>query len=508
MPQRRALYLDANQLIAYHWQAGQLSAEGQFAADSRGQEAFTQYLVKQRQSLFYLLAEVTDESFRLDAIPCLQGRDRRALLSRKMEQSLLGTPLNLALSLGREKTGRRDEKMLFAALTRPQYLEPWLSLLRAQECQLAGIYSIPLLLGTVIDDLTSRLALATPALLLETLTSGGLRQTFFINGRLHFSRLMPLPMANPEEHAIACAEEAERTYHYLAGQRHLARGSPLTTLVLAHPEALDGLRSHCRDGEKIHYEFINLLSESQRSGLKALPQDSRCEALFLHLMVKRPPRIQFAPAHERRFFHLWQIRRTLLSGGTLALLACLLFSGQLMFDGYQLSSASEQIRLQTEGHQQRYAAILKTLPPLPMSIDQLFSLIARYDSLEAHSASLEAMVSRISRALQGSPQVQINRIDWSAGLGRDEARPSTGRSEFTIISDVYAQLPDKLSGDRRALHDAIQFFSAGLRQDGAAEVHILKLPFDISSAKSLKGGNDNASGAEAGRFALRIVAKR
>lgn len=505
MPPRRALFLDANQLTAYRWQSGQLCAEGQFAADSRGLEAFAQYLVRQRRSLFYLLAEVVDEAFRLDDIPYVHGRDRRALLARKLDQNFYATPLNLAVSLGRENSGRRDEKMLFAALTRPQYLEPWLALLREQEGQLAGIYSIPLIAGMLVDDLARKSGVASLPLLVVTLTSGGLRQTFFINGRLRFSRLMPLTSASLEQSSIACAEESEKTYHYLVSQRQISRGTPLAALVLAHPGEISSFRSHCRDSENLHFGFIDLLDESQKSGLKTLPKDTRSEALFMHLMVKRPPRIQFAHARERRFFHLWQICRTLKSSGAMILLGCLLFSGKQIFDCYQVSSETEQIRLQSEGDNQRYAAILKTLPPLPTSIDKLVTLIARYDDLKTRSASLEPMVSRISHALQGSPRVQINRIDWRSGASPDEVMRSPGRGDFTVISDVYAQLPVALGSDPRALLDTIQVFSADLGKDGAAEVRVLKLPFDIASGKSLKSGHDASD--DATRFALRIVEK-
>ncbi len=495
MSQRIALFLDANQLTAYGWSSGRLSAEGRFAADGHGLEAFAQYLVRQRHSLFYLLAEVFDEAFRLDDIPCVRGNDRCALLARKLDQIFHDTPLNLALSLGREGTGRRDEKMLFAGLTRPQQFEPWLASLREQEGRLAGIYSIPLLAGALAADLAANSGVGSGPMLLVTLTSGGLRQSFFNDGSLRFSRLTPLPSASMEQSAGACAREAESTYHYLVGQRQISRGTPLTTLVLAHPEEISVFRNHCRDSEDVRFGFIDLLREAEKSGLKSIPGNSQSEALFLHLMVKHRPHVQFAHDKERRFFQLWQIGSALKSGGALILLGCLLFSGMQSLEGYRLDGETRLVRFQSEGNRQRYATIMAAQPPLPASIDRLSTLISRYDDLEKRSASLEPMFRRISHALQGSPGIQINRIEW-----RIDAGPA-------VISDVYAQLPSDLGHDKRAHLTAIQAFKADLGKDVATETHILKMPFDTAPEKSLKGSHDIAASDDTTSFSLRLLEK-
>jgi len=501
MPSRRALFIDAQRLTAYRWQSGELCREGQFASDILGLESFAQYLVRQRQSHFYLLAEVVDEAYRQDDIPFVRGRDRQALLTRKLGQYFTGTALSLVLSLGRESSGRRDEKMLFAALTRPQHLEPWLAALRGNEAQLVGIYSLPLLAGVLVPE---RATMSGPALVV-TLTSGGLRQTFFINGGLRFSRLLPLPSANLEQCAITCAGEAARSYHYLVGQRLIARGTPLTTRVLAHPEDIAGFRSQCFDCAELRFEFIDLLTESRKHGLKTLPYDSHSEALFLHLMVSKPPSVQFSPQRDRRYFQLWRGRFMLNAGGIMILLGCLLFAGKQVYECQQLDSEIGKIRMQNDNDRQGYAATLKALPPLPTSIDRLVSLIARYDDLEIHSATLEPMLSRISKALQGFPGIQINRIDWRNGVSVEESMGPTGRVRPALIADLYIHLPEGLASDHRTQLRAIQSFSTVLGKDGAADVSILRMPFDMASDKSL---NNSPSHGDSMEYLLRIVEKQ
>ena len=93
MPQRRLLYLDANQLQAFLWQGGSLAEEGRFPQTDDGVEAFSEYLSKHRGSIFALLADLADEGFQIESLPYTQGADRQALLSRKLGQYFYGSPL-------------------------------------------------------------------------------------------------------------------------------------------------------------------------------------------------------------------------------------------------------------------------------------------------------------------------------------------------------------------------------------------------------------------------------
>lgn len=518
MPQRRLFYLDANRLSTYRWQSGHLTAEESFASDSQGLESFVEYLTRHRKSIFYLLADVVEEGYQLDVVPHVQGRDRTALLKRKLDQYFYGTPLSLALPLGREKTGRRDDIMLFAALTRPQNFEPWLNALHIAESQLAGVYSLPLLVGTFVTASAGKLRVSASQFLVVTLTRAGLRQTFFENGQLRFSRLTPLTGDSLEESSRVCSVESARIHQYLLGNRMIVRNAILTTLVLVHPSQTASFRAACRDSNELHFEFLDLLVEARRLGLKKPPQGSQCEALFLHLLARRTPRQQFAVAAARRLYRVWQTRLGLNSVGLVILLSCLIFSGKQQIQTYQLHDDTEQIQQQAKVADQQYTAALRTLPAMPFSNDILRASIDRYDSLVKNSATLEPMYLRISDALQQSPRIEINRIDWQVGANVEgtqapgNAPPASGNpgspgSVQYVIADIYAELPVALKNDERALKSIIDTFVAILRKDITLQVRILKLPFDVESTKILKSTEEITSGVEAPKFSLRIAQK-
>ncbi len=497
MPRQHLLLIDAHRLRAYRWRSGQLHAEADFSPDRPGLEDFAQFLGQHRRSTFHLLAELAEQGFQQDDIPYVTGRDRRALLARKLSQHFYGAALALTLSLGRDTPGRRYEKLLFAALTRPQQLEPWLGLLCQAEARIAGIYTVPLLAGT----LAARAGRSAPLLLFLTLTSGGIHQTLFENGGLRLSRLTAMATDNLEECAAACATESAKIHQYLAAQRLIAHGTALSVVVLVHPGQLSYFRSRCKDTELLKFSFADLLAEAQRQGLKSLPRDTRSEPLLLHLMAKRPPRAQFANPALRRFYRLGQIRFALQGIGVAALLAGVLIAAGQIYDFFQLRGQTEQIRLQAEADRQRYAAVQQGFPAMPVDFAKLRALVDRYDKLEQDAVAPEATYQRISRALELTPGVEISRIDWQAASLADQG--SAGR----VIADLYARLPLAQVGDPRVQLDTIDNFSTELARDSRVAVKKLKLPFDIESDQSLKSSGEAIPNFDAPRFSVRLVEK-
>lgn len=518
MAARRILFLDATRLTAYHWQGGHIEAEGEFTAAADGLEAFAAYLRKRHGSVFYLLADIAEEGFQLEDIPYITGRDRIAFIKRKLGQYYYGTPLSVAVSHGRLKQGRRDERMLFAALTRPQHFEPWLEMLRQTESALAGLFSLP----QTMAGLTAAAGKDRKHFLLITLTHGGLRQTFFEDGRLRFSRLTVLATGSLEESVIACATEAAKTYHYLFGQRLVDRGSPLPVLVLAHPAQVNAFRGHCRDSDELRFDYLDLCAESSRNGLKNALQDSRSDILFAHLLIRDTPRAQFAHGDARHFFHLAQIRVAIVNTGLVICAGCMLFAGKQLFDIHRLRNSTEIVRAENEISDRKYRAILTALPQIPLSTDNLRSLVDRYEELAKRSPGIEPAYRQLSAALKDAPRLELERLNWTvvdriedafAGQGGDRPAPAPGATAGTApatgpfaVLDVHATLPVAMVNDHRGQLEIIHGLVDRLRANPGVQVRILSLPFDAESGKVLKSSG-GAALAETPRLRLRVAQK-
>lgn len=521
MPQQRLLYLDSDRLSASLWHGGTLREEGHFPHDESGVAAFSEYLARHRGSNYAMLADIPDEGFQIESLPHAQGADRNALLTRKLGQYFYGSPLAAALSYGREKSGRRDEKFLFTALTRPQLFEPWLAALRAAEAQLSGVYSLPLLGAALL----AKLAPAGDRCLLISITRGGIRQSFFENGQLKFSRLSSMASTGAAEIAASCAAEAAKIYQYLLGQRLLARGAPLPVIALVHPAQTGIFLEHCKNMEELQVTFRDLHAACKTFGLKTLPQDSRSESLYLHLLAQNPPRVQFAQPQERRFYRLWQTRAWLLKGGALALLGCLLFAGREAVNVMEARSATEALLRQAEVDTQKYHAIEKTFPPMPTSTDNLRAVINRFEELEKRSTSVEPLYLLVSRALGEVPQVDIERIQWqlssnpgeglksladprlSAPSSPQPAATSASASAMHEIAVIHGLLPASMAADQRGQLETVNAFAEALRKNPALTVTVQRMPFDIESGKSLRSSSETELSSMQLQFVIHLSRK-
>jgi hypothetical protein len=505
MPARRVLFLDATHLTAYLVGGGTVHAEGEFSADPPGLEAFGEYLARWRGSVFMLLANVAEEGFQLEDIPHAAGKDRAALVARKLTQYFYGTPLTLAASQGRLKEGRRDERLLLMGLTRPQHFEPWLAVLRETESVLAGIY-------TLAQTFPALLAKDSPArLLLITLTHGGLRQTFFADGQLRFSRLTALATGSQEESAIATTIEATKMHQYLVGQRLIERGKPLTTRVLVHPINISAMRARCHDSAELRFEFLDLIQEAGRLGLRTPLADSRAEMLFCHLLAKRPPAVQFAPAAERQFHRLWQTRFVLKSLSGLILVGGLLFAAKLGVGMLQLQGEIDSIEQQTQRDQQRYDSVLQALPQIPLSTDSLRALVGRYESVQTRAQGPEPLLAQLSQSLDAYPNIALERIEWSiveqlAPAAPGEVLPPHMAGGPYAQARIDARLPIAMVGDQRGQLALVADFAKHLGTPPATLVTVIQQPVDTQSGQTLKSSDEHHT-PEAPRFSLRLTRK-
>jgi len=289
MGARQVLLLNAGGLTAYCCRSGKVVVEAGFQAASGD---FDAYLKHHCDDVHVLLVDMAEESFELEYLPHVRGRARDALIARKRERHSHGGPLCVALAQGRQPEGRRDDRFLFAALTQTRLIEPWLRSLEQAEAALGGIYSLPQLVAGIAAPSAGQ------SFVLTTVGHGGLRQTFIADGHLRFSRLTPLPGDAIEDAAAACADEAANMRRYLCAQRLAERDAPLPVAVLARVTQFDSFRRHCRDTGELHFHYLDLGAEAAHRGLATPLDDSCSDALFVHMLARKPPRAQFATAQN------------------------------------------------------------------------------------------------------------------------------------------------------------------------------------------------------------------
>ncbi|MDP1526636.1 MAG: hypothetical protein Q8M20_12560 [Rhodocyclaceae bacterium] len=510
MPTRCVLLLDPAGLSLYQVGGSAVNRGEHFPADESGYERFAHFLRGHDKWLYTLLADVAEEGFQLEDIPFSSGKDRAAIIKRKLGQYYYGTPFSLARSEGRLKQGRRDERLLLMALTQPQTLDPWLLRLDEAQVALQGIYSLPQLAAQLLsEDASAQQLLIAP-------TPAGLRQVFFDHRQLRLSRQTPLATGSAQETAIATATEAGKMHQYLAGQRLIDRQKPLAVRVVAHPDQVSALRERCQDTDTLHFDIIDLLQESTRLGLRKYDGKLHAGMLFCHLLVKKSPSEQFALPAQRRFFRLWQIRFTLNTVSALILAGGLLFATKLFLDTLDFQTEIQQIEQQTRLDQQRYDATLEALPKIPLTTDNLRALVTRFEAESRRAQGMGPTLAQLSQSMERFPDISLDKLEWQlleklevttavTPFPGSTTLASLGSGPFAQLT-INARLPVSLASMQTAQIDRVNAFFQDLAQTPDTVVLIQQMPVDAQSTTTLKSDQERGT-PEAPRFAFRLIRK-
>ncbi|MBI4740584.1 MAG: hypothetical protein HY777_03300 [Betaproteobacteria bacterium] len=514
MPARRLLYLSTYRLTAFRWEGGILVGETLFEATDEGYSLFAAYLALHEKSLFTLLANAAEEGFQIETLPFLRGGDRKAIIKRKLGQLFFNAALTAQASLGYEKSRRKNERVLLAALSNNDFFQPWLAALHKAQAALSGIYSLPFLGGVLLE----KLKIADERCLLLTVQDQSVRQSYFEKGRLHFSRLTPLQNSSIGGMAQTFATEAHKLQQYLSSQRMIGRGQPIAVHVLAHANARQTIERSCTDTHTLHFNVLQLDACAKRLGMSAQPASSHCESLFLHLLATAAPHTQFAGDGQRHHYRLWQLRYALYGIGALTLFCCLALAGKYALDAHGVRREAGQLAAGASVARERYAAIAQTFPPIPVSHETLRRAIGRYAELEKGNAAPGALYLAISRALDTAGEVRIDGIDWMLGAapakpagGQTEPPPQPGApGETHEIAIARGTLQLGANATPRQIIAAFDKFLAALKSDPRHQVLVLQHPVDLESGKAIKGGDGMSDDGDNGKpraFSVRIARK-
>ena len=504
MPDRRILHLSSHQIACFLWQGGMVHADGSFENTAEGIAGFSRYVAEHENSVFTLVINLAEEGFLQETIPFLQKRDREAVIARKLSQLFYATTYSTAVSLGFEKTQRKDERLLFAALTASTTIDPWVAALGDARVPIAGILSLPFL-G---ENLLKKLKVEDERCILLTAQDQSIRETYFERGRLHFSRLSPLANTSIGGMAQGFATEAVKLQQYLLSQRLISRNQVLRAIVVAHPQALPTIEASCISTESLAFQIVNSEECSRLCGLKNAPINSHIDALMAHLAVSTTSKAQFAKETLRHDYRVWQLRNGLIGVAAAMAVACTLFASKELYSAYRLNSEAEAVMQQASEARIRYEDIRRTFPPIPTTNETLRQVIDRYVELERDGgASPEGFYHDLGAALNQSPRIDVESITWKSGTAASADR--TLQAASPSPNSQSAQISGTVNVGRRATpRQALTVFDqfvAALRANQSLEVKIIQRPFDIDSSKALKGAGETTVDSGKRPFALEIT---
>ena len=483
------LFLSADHFQAYAWDGGNLSDAQYFNNDANGREQFSEYLKLHRKPT-YMLVDVIEEDFRQETVPHLIGKNRRGLIDRKFEQYYRNTLFRQAKVLHRQADGRRDDEMLFSALTNPQRISPWLDTLLNNNVPLIGIHSLPNISLPLLKDINS-----DHVLLLSWEKHAGLRQTYFNQKRLHFSRLTPI--SNNNSFSESVSTETPRTQQYLKSLSLPPPGELLDVYIICHADDKQAIESRLQNTPDLHYSYLDIQTLGKSLKAKTVYPDSDATQLFLHLLATKPPASHYANSSHTHFYQLWQLRWILFGLAATVAMAGILWSCISFIQGRDYVSETEPLINQASQLQRQAEDIKGKFPITTVPATDMKTAVGLTRKLSNYAPLPEEILSGLSQVLDQFERIHTSKIVWQTSAA--DAPPSAYPAQvITFDGELF-----EFGTDYRSALAYLDNFQLALTQQGYT-VSAQKLPLDLSPKGSISG-ELQAKSEKSAQFTLKLI---
>jgi len=486
---RTLLFLSAESFQGFVWQGSHLAVARNFSNDADGREQFSAFLERHPYPA-YMLVDIIEEDFHLETVPHLIGSNRTALLARKFEQYYRSTPFHQARFLLRQTEGRRDDEFLFSALTNPQRISPWLDTLLSKHIPLVGIYSVPSISGKLAKGIE-----AEHVLLITWEKDAGLRQTYFNNKRLYFSRL--IPVSQNSTYSASIAAETPRTQQYLRSLSLPPSGENLAIYIVCHHNESNEIKTALASETDISYNFLDIETLASKLKCKFEVTNSDATPLLLHRLATDEPSSSYANSDHTHYHFLWRFRRILLELAGVTMLVGLVFGGLSFLQGKEFESETEPIQQETARLQQRMYQVQQSFGNTTVPAADMKTAVVLARNLSQYSHPPRELLYELSTVMDSYARIKLKRLEWHASPA--DAAPSPYPAQVILFD---GELTDFGSDHRKSL-DYLARFQQSLTQHGYT-VSAESMPLDISTKGSISGDASINNGQHA-QFTLKII---
>jgi hypothetical protein len=246
------------------------------AHDDKTSNVFIDLLAEFPNAGIYVLVDVLDQAYVRHTLPPVTALSVNKIIKRRLNRDFSATDLKGAISLGREKKGRKDWNFLLISLSYNGKLKGWLDLFYDLPNRLMGIYLSPVESQLIIVSLKNALAKqnlsVSPKLSVESKKdkantilpkqkatqtnipkwdilvmhnkTGGFRQVVLRDNKLVFTRMAQYsPNEKPSVMAGNVEQEIKNTIEYLK-RLSFSQGSELHIINIIGEEIKNNINSN------------------------------------------------------------------------------------------------------------------------------------------------------------------------------------------------------------------------------------------------------------------------
>lgn len=252
---KRIFYYSGYRFSIFHWENNKCIACYAFHPDDNGFEKFTTYLKATSNTPARILLDLIEEDFNKETIPHVGIVDRKAIVKRLINRQYRKSKDYFYYKItGREKSGRKDDKLLYSVLSNPDILTPWLNIIKSTDTAISGMWSLPLLSEKIFSHIN---ATAKNILIVSQQVPRNLRQTLLIDGLFEHSRS---GVVNLDDSDIGkyISTEVEQTIRFLSNQRHIGFDDKIEIHIICRKNDINNIKENCMDKNLLSFHYHSL----------------------------------------------------------------------------------------------------------------------------------------------------------------------------------------------------------------------------------------------------------
>ncbi len=418
---KRIALIAADGLSVFVLYKGQLHHDAKFSDEDYGHDNFRNYLAERQPTPITLLVDSVAEDFLVESLPHVSYYDRKGFLNRKAEGHFRGLEYRSSSIVGREPDGRKNDKVLFSALTKNQIIEPWIRVLLQEEIPIQGITTPAFALCKVAEHYN---LLSKRAALIVNWEKTGIRQTFVANKRMMFSRLSQVSgYGDSSDLAAEIIDTCVQTKDYIERIGLLKFDQSLDLHIITPQLGDDDFNNLNGAGSFFvvrHYRPTDLMSADAFHG----DEEAKTGVLLCLEWGVRTGQLsnRYAPPAVRRFYDLGRVRRII---GVTALAFLLISAGlsfPLMLDSFESRSRIAALQLQIEPIRVQYDSLTAQFPETPIPSEAMELAVRNYELISSQVQNPVDLMQQVSTVVARFPTVQLSSLRWR--LGGDDGEDS------------------------------------------------------------------------------------
>ncbi len=408
------------------WEAKVLSLIEVYADFQDSKDRFDRALHQYSDYPLIIIADVIEESFRNETVVHVAATDRKALLDRKLSYSFRNTRFRSARITGREESGRRDDKVMLSAITKPELVNPWVDKLLSMNRSIQSISSMAYLTESYLSSVGGKVP--EHLMLISIGDSLNLRQTYIKKGKVLFSRLTTLASLDVSALGENIYQESLQIRKYLERIRLLSYEDSLEIRVYT-PYDKSSLASFLHSSTSNSFECFDSREETLLYNLEL--QEAKPSGLYLFLAnALQNKRIEniYANLDVKRYFYLKKIAQGMTLGASVLVVLSMMINAPTLSDTLDKQSLQEAVEAQSIPLRAEYERLSQRFPETPIDSKEMALVVETSETIRKQSYMPMDAMNLISQALAQSPDLEVSSIEWK--MVENEAEQSADQGFF------------------------------------------------------------------------------